>query len=101
MTQGKQIDQQLLATPHKCLIVLQRLLAFGGIPGCPHGTPPSGLLLKNRRAEELQICELVSTPQFPVNSRMGGWGHFSVCERVRERSRDLEGLAYAFNVGSL
>lgn len=62
-------QQRLLVTPDKRLVVVRRLLARGGIPGCPHGSPPSGLLLKNRRAQELQICELVPAPQLPVNTR--------------------------------
>lgn len=88
--------QQLLATPHKRLIVFQRLLALGGIPGCPHGIPLSSFLLKNRRAEELQICELVPAPQLPVNT-----GEELMSQRARGKATGLGGLPYAFNVGSL
>lgn len=94
--QGGRAQQLLLATPHKRLVVFQRLLALSGIPGCPHGIPPSGLLLKNRRAEELQICELVPAPQLPVNTR-----EELLSQHARGKATGLDGLPYAFNVGSL
>lgn len=91
--QGQQL---LLATPHKRLVVFQRLLALSGIPGCLRGIPPSKFLLKNRRAEELQICELVPAPQLPVKTR-----EELVSQHARGKATGLGGRPYAFNVGSL
>lgn len=48
----------MLATSHKRLIVFlqRRRLGLHGLPG---------FLFEDGRAEELGVCELVSTPQFP------------------------------------